>query len=97
MNVLDDARRAGVTSHWIGYVEVDDVDAAFHRIKQLGGAACVPQTNVPTSAAFDPRRPANGNACVGQGAESGQAQSAERRSCHCRNSAESDSFLIEMT
>src|SRR3984957_73635 len=38
MNMPEDARRTGVTPHWLGYVRVDDVDAAADRTKQLGGA-----------------------------------------------------------
>ena len=47
MNLPEDARRTGATPHWIGYVGVDDVDAAVDRIKQLGGAVHVPPTDVP--------------------------------------------------
>ena len=71
MNLPEDARRAGATPHWIGYVEVDDVDAAVDRIKQLGGAVHVPPTDVPNISRFsvvaDPQMATLG---VGQGAES---------------------------
>ncbi len=51
MKLPEDARRAGVTPHWIGYVGVDDVDAVvgqssslaerctFHRRMSLPSAA----------------------------------------------------------
>jgi hypothetical protein len=52
MKLPEDARRAGVTPHWIGYVGVDDVDAVVGRIKQLGGAVHVPPTDVPTISRF---------------------------------------------
>jgi len=35
----------GATPRWMGYVCVDDVDAAADRIKRLGGAVYVPPTN----------------------------------------------------
>ena len=38
MSLPQHASRTGVTPHWIGYVGVDDVDAAVDRIKHLGGA-----------------------------------------------------------
>ena len=46
MNVPEGARRTGVTPQWMGYVGVDDVDAAVDRIKQLGGAVRVPPTDL---------------------------------------------------
>lgn len=52
MSLPEDARRAGVTPHWIGYVGVDDVDAAVVRIKQLGGTVHVPPTDVPDISRF---------------------------------------------
>lgn len=52
MKLPDDARRAGATPHWIGYVGVDDVDAVVGRIKQLGGAVHVPPTDVPNISRF---------------------------------------------
>src|SRR5262249_15215134 len=33
----DDARKAHVMPHWIGYVAVDDVDGSAGRVQQLGG------------------------------------------------------------
>jgi uncharacterized protein len=41
-----DATRTGAAPQWIGYVGVDDVDAAVERIKQFGGAVYVPPTEV---------------------------------------------------
>ncbi len=52
MNAPEDARRTGVTPHWIGYVGVDDVDGAVDRIKQLGGAVYIPPTDVPSVSRF---------------------------------------------
>src|SRR4029077_13921295 len=52
MNLPEDARRTGVTPHWVGYVGVDDVDAAVDQIKQLGGAVHVPPTDVPNISRF---------------------------------------------
>ncbi len=48
----DDARRAGAAPHWVGYVGVDDLDAAVGRIKQFGGAVRVPPTEAPDISRF---------------------------------------------
>jgi uncharacterized protein len=44
MGLPEDARKMGATPRWMGYVLVDDVDAAAERIKRLGGAVYVPPT-----------------------------------------------------
>jgi uncharacterized protein len=78
MNAPADARRAGVAPHWIGYIGVDDVDAAAARIKELGGAALVPPTDVPGVSRFsivaDPQWAA---LALVKGMRSGEAQSVE--------------------
>ena len=38
----------GIPSHWVGYVLVDDVDAACERAAASGGKACVPPFDIPT-------------------------------------------------
>jgi predicted enzyme related to lactoylglutathione lyase len=52
MKLPDEARRAGIAPHWMGYVGVDDVDAAVARIKQLGGRVHVSPTDVPGISRF---------------------------------------------
>ncbi|HUI21066.1 MAG TPA: VOC family protein [Methylocella sp.] len=52
MNLPEDARRTGVMPHWVGYVGVDDVDAAVDRTKQLGGVVQVPPMDVPNISRF---------------------------------------------
>jgi uncharacterized protein len=52
MNLPEDASSMGAPPHWVGYVGVDDVDAAVDRIKQLGGAVRVPPTDVPNTSRF---------------------------------------------
>jgi hypothetical protein len=42
----EEARRSGAASHWIGYVGVDDVDAAAIQVEALGGTVHVPPTDV---------------------------------------------------
>ena len=78
MNLPEDARRTGATPHWIGYVGVDDVDAAVDRIKQLGGAVHVPPRDVPNISRFsiiaDPQM---ATLALVKGLKPGQAQSAE--------------------
>ena len=38
--------------YWLGYVGVDDVDAAVERIKPLGGTVHVPPTDIPNISRF---------------------------------------------
>jgi predicted enzyme related to lactoylglutathione lyase len=45
MDLPEEARKMGATPRWMGYVGVDDVDAAADRIKRLGGAVYVPPTD----------------------------------------------------
>jgi uncharacterized protein len=78
MNVPEDGRRTGVTPQWMGYVGVDDVDAAVDRIKQLGGAVHVPPTNVPNISRFSVvADPQMATLALVKGLRSGRAQSAE--------------------
>ena len=52
INLPEPARQMGVRPHWIGYVCVNDVDAAARRFKQLGGAVHVPPTDIPNVSRF---------------------------------------------
>jgi hypothetical protein len=45
MPLPEEARKMGATPRWMGYVGVDDLDAATARIKHLGGAVYVPPTD----------------------------------------------------
>jgi len=78
LSLPKDATKMGVTPHWIGYVGVDDVDAAVHRIKQLGGAVHVPPTDVPNISRFavvaDPQM---ATLALVKGQKPGNAQSAK--------------------
>jgi uncharacterized protein len=77
MNLPDDARTTGVTPRWIGYVGVDDVDAAVDRTRQLGGAVYVPPTDVPNISRFSVvADPQMATLALVKG-QSGRAQSAE--------------------
>ena len=77
MNMPEDARRMGVTPHWIGYVRVDDVDLAVDRTKQLGGAVYVPPTDVPGISRFSVvADPQMATLALVKGVKSGLAQSA---------------------
>jgi predicted enzyme related to lactoylglutathione lyase len=74
----DDARRAGVAPHWLGYVGVDDLDAAVGRIKQFGGAVRVPPMEVADISRFSVvADPQMATLALVKGMKSGQAQSAE--------------------
>ncbi len=48
----EDARRWGLRPSWLGYVGVNDVDAAANRIRELGGAMHVPPKEVPNVSRF---------------------------------------------
>jgi|SRR5579862_7141581 len=47
-----EARKMGALPRWMGYVGVDDVDAATDRLQRLGGAVYVPPTDVPGVSRF---------------------------------------------
>jgi uncharacterized protein len=47
-----EARQGGPVPKWIGYVGVDDVDAAADQVGRLGGAIYVPPTSVPEISRF---------------------------------------------
>jgi predicted enzyme related to lactoylglutathione lyase len=52
MELPEAARKTGAMPMWIGYVGVDDVDAATDRAKRLGGTVQVPPTDVPNISRF---------------------------------------------
>jgi predicted enzyme related to lactoylglutathione lyase len=39
-------------SHWMPYVQVDDVEASARRVEELGGKVCVPPTDIPNTGRF---------------------------------------------
>ena len=47
-----EARTMGALPRWMGYVGVDDVDAATDRLRHLGGTVYVPPTDVPDVSRF---------------------------------------------
>jgi len=55
---------AGAAPHWLGYVGVDDIDAAVATTRRLGGAVYVPPTEISGVSRFsivaDPQRAALG-------------------------------------
>jgi predicted enzyme related to lactoylglutathione lyase len=72
LGLADEQRKVGVPPHWIGYVEVDDCDAAVARVRKAGGqvyhqeametvgrfAICAD----PQGATFSPFQPARASA-----------------------------------
>src|SRR5215468_10991267 len=59
MELPPEGRKMGATPRWVGYVAVDDLDAAVNRLKRLGGAVFVPptETNIGRIAIVtDPQR-----------------------------------------
>lgn len=47
-----EARGAGIAPYWLGYVRVDDVDAAAQRFAQFGGNVQVSPTDIPGISRF---------------------------------------------
>jgi uncharacterized protein len=52
MELPKEATASGLRPSWLGYVGVDDVDAAANRIEELGGAVHVPPTEIPNVSRF---------------------------------------------
>jgi predicted enzyme related to lactoylglutathione lyase len=52
MELPESARQAGEKPCWVGYVGVNDVDAAADTIERLGGAVYVPPTDIPDISRF---------------------------------------------
>jgi uncharacterized protein len=59
MQLPEDARRMGAEPRWLGYIAVNDVDAAARQISQFGGAVHIPPADIPDigrfSVAADPQ------------------------------------------
>jgi len=60
MKLPDDAKAEGARPMWVGYVGVDDVDAATEKAKKLGGMVYRPPNDIPNVGRFaiigDPQR-----------------------------------------
>src|ERR1700733_3864741 len=52
VDLPQEARKTGATPQWLGYVGVDDVDAAAERVALLGGAVQAPPMDVPNISRF---------------------------------------------
>jgi len=52
MDLPQDARNMGAPPSWIGYVGVDDVDAAAEQVKRLGSAVHVAPRDIPNVGRF---------------------------------------------
>jgi uncharacterized protein len=52
MGLSEELTRMGVMPRWLGYIGVNDVDAAAERLRRLGGTVRVPPTNVPDISRF---------------------------------------------
>jgi len=46
LHLADEATRSGALPRWLGYVQVDDVDAAAGQVLALGGNVYVPPANI---------------------------------------------------
>jgi predicted enzyme related to lactoylglutathione lyase len=72
-----EARKMGAQPRWMGYVGVDDVDAATDRLKRLGGTVYVPPTDVPDVSRFSVvADPQMATLALVKGLNSGQEQPA---------------------
>ncbi|NUP12190.1 MAG: VOC family protein [Polyangiaceae bacterium] len=47
MTLPDDAKKMGAPPHWMGNIDVPDLDAAVAKVKQLGGKIFVPPMAIP--------------------------------------------------
>ena len=52
MSVPEDAKASGARPMWVGYVGVDDVDAATAKAKKLGGVVYRPPQDIPDVGRF---------------------------------------------
>jgi predicted enzyme related to lactoylglutathione lyase len=56
----EEAKKMGAPPHWMGHVEVNDVDATVAKVKDRGGNVLVPPTDIPKVGRFaviaDPQR-----------------------------------------
>ena len=77
MELPEDARKMGATPRWMGYVGVNDVDAAAERIARLGGAVYVAADRQQHRPHCGRRRSANGDVALVKGLKLGQPQPAE--------------------
>jgi predicted enzyme related to lactoylglutathione lyase len=71
-----EARQMGAQPRWMGYVGVDDVDAATDRLRRLGGTVYVPPTDVAEISRFSiVADPQAATLALVKGLNSGQEQS----------------------
>jgi hypothetical protein len=52
MGLPAEAKRMGAMPMWIGYVDVEDVDATAQQVQKLGGVIRIPPTDVPDISRF---------------------------------------------
>src|SRR5512141_2021477 len=52
MKLPEEAAKQGAPPHWIGYVQVDDVDATAALARKLGGKIYKEPTDIPTVGRF---------------------------------------------
>jgi uncharacterized protein len=52
IDLPQDAKAQGARPQWVGYLSVDDVDAAAHRVKELDGTVYVPPTDIDNVSRF---------------------------------------------
>jgi uncharacterized protein len=77
MELPEAALRMGATPRWMGYVSVDDLDAAADRIKRLGGAVYVPPTDTNIGRIAVVADPQTANLALLKGPNPGQQQPAD--------------------
>ena len=77
MALPEEARRMGATPRWMGYVGVDNADAATDRIKRLGGAVYVPPTDSNIGRISVVADPQTAILALVEGLKTGSSQAAE--------------------
>jgi uncharacterized protein len=73
MDLPPDARNAGATPRWVGYVAVDDVRSAVDRLRGLGGAVFVPPTETNIGLISIVADPQGATLALAQGLKQGEA------------------------
>jgi predicted enzyme related to lactoylglutathione lyase len=77
MELPPDARNMGATPRWMGYIGVNDLDAAADRIKRLGGAVYVPPTDTNIGRISIVADPQTATLALVKGLKLGQRQLAD--------------------
>jgi hypothetical protein len=77
MDLPEEATRMGATARWMGYVSVDDLNAAIDRLRRLGGKVYVPPTDTNIGRIAVVADPQNATLALVEGLRDGQPKPPE--------------------